>query len=132
MSLQLSMNFKKHIWSCPAEYKDLSGAREIAIDLIHSTKPSYLAPQKSITFTKNISYYYMRDGGEYKSNLGGYNTRRGHIYIRWTDNENRLRQTLAHELLHTFIQGEDDFSHAVVYDLSNVHVEGNLNDRVFI
>ena len=33
MSLQLSMNFKKHIWSCPAEYKDLSGAREIAIDL---------------------------------------------------------------------------------------------------
>ncbi len=33
MSLQLSMNFKKHIWSCPAEYKDLSGAKEIAIDL---------------------------------------------------------------------------------------------------
>jgi DNA polymerase I-like protein with 3'-5' exonuclease and polymerase domains len=27
------MNFKKHIWSCPAEYKDLSHAREIAIDL---------------------------------------------------------------------------------------------------
>ena len=33
MSLQLSMNFKKHIWSCPAEYKDLSYAKEIAIDL---------------------------------------------------------------------------------------------------
>ena len=33
MSLQLSMNFKKHIWSCPAEYKDLSHAKEIAIDL---------------------------------------------------------------------------------------------------
>ena len=33
MSLQLSMNFKKHIWSCPAEYKDLSQAKEIAIDL---------------------------------------------------------------------------------------------------
>ena len=27
------MNFKKHIWSCPAEYKDLSHAKEIAIDL---------------------------------------------------------------------------------------------------
>jgi len=33
VSLQLSMNFKKHIWSCPAEYKDLSHAKEIAIDL---------------------------------------------------------------------------------------------------
>ena len=33
MSLQLTMNFKKHIWSCPSEYKDLTGAKEIAIDL---------------------------------------------------------------------------------------------------
>ena len=33
MSLQLSMNFKKSMWSTPAEYKDLSGASEIAIDL---------------------------------------------------------------------------------------------------
>ena len=33
MSLQLTMNFKKHIWSCPSEYKDLSGAKEIAIDV---------------------------------------------------------------------------------------------------
>ena len=32
-SLQLSMNFKKHIWSCPNEYKDLSKYPEIAIDL---------------------------------------------------------------------------------------------------
>jgi len=33
MSLQLSMTFKKHMWSTPSEFKDLSGAREIAIDL---------------------------------------------------------------------------------------------------
>ena len=33
VSLQLSMTFKKHIWSTPSEFKDLSGAREIAIDL---------------------------------------------------------------------------------------------------
>ncbi len=33
MSLQLSMNFKKSMWSTPAEYKDLSAASEIAIDL---------------------------------------------------------------------------------------------------
>ena len=33
MSLQLSMTFKKHIWSTPSEFKDLSNAREIAIDL---------------------------------------------------------------------------------------------------
>lgn len=32
-SLQLSMTFKKSIWSCPSEYKDLSGYSEIAIDL---------------------------------------------------------------------------------------------------
>ena len=32
-SLQLSMTFKKHIWSTPSEFKDLSNAREIAIDL---------------------------------------------------------------------------------------------------
>jgi len=32
-SLQLSMNFKKHIWSCPNEYKDLSVYPEVAIDL---------------------------------------------------------------------------------------------------
>ena len=33
MSLQLAMNFKKHIWSSPSEFKDLSYANEIAIDL---------------------------------------------------------------------------------------------------
>ena len=32
-SLQLSMTFKKSIWSCPSEYKDLSGFSEVAIDL---------------------------------------------------------------------------------------------------
>jgi DNA polymerase I-like protein with 3'-5' exonuclease and polymerase domains len=32
-SLQLSMTFKKSIWSCPNEYKDLSSYPEIAIDL---------------------------------------------------------------------------------------------------
>ena len=32
-SLQLTFNFKKHIWSSPLEYKDLSDAQEIAIDL---------------------------------------------------------------------------------------------------
>ena len=32
-SLQLTFNFKKHMWSAPSEYKDLSNAKEIAIDL---------------------------------------------------------------------------------------------------
>ena len=32
-SLQLTFNFKKHIWSAPSEYKDLGDAQEIAIDL---------------------------------------------------------------------------------------------------
>ena len=32
-SLQLTFNFKKHIWSAPSEYKDLADAQEIAIDL---------------------------------------------------------------------------------------------------
>lgn len=32
-SLQLSMTFKKSIWLCPSEFKDLSGYPEIAIDL---------------------------------------------------------------------------------------------------
>ncbi len=32
-SLQLTFNFKKHIWSAPNDYKDLSDAQEIAIDL---------------------------------------------------------------------------------------------------
>ena len=31
--LQFIFNFKKHIWSCPSEYKDLSAYDEIAIDL---------------------------------------------------------------------------------------------------
>ena len=33
MSLQLSMTFKKSMWNTPSEYKDLSNAKEIAIDL---------------------------------------------------------------------------------------------------
>ncbi len=33
MSLQLSMTFKKSMWNTPGEYKDLSNAKEIAIDL---------------------------------------------------------------------------------------------------
>ena len=33
MSLQLTMNFKKHMWTAPNEFKDLSGYPEIAIDL---------------------------------------------------------------------------------------------------
>ena len=32
-SFQLTFNFKKHIWSAPSDYKDLSEAKEIAIDL---------------------------------------------------------------------------------------------------
>ena len=32
-SLQLTFNFKKHIWSAPLNYRDLSEAEEIAIDL---------------------------------------------------------------------------------------------------
>ena len=32
-SLQLTLNYKKNIWSTPVEYKDLSDAKEIAIDL---------------------------------------------------------------------------------------------------
>tara|TARA_A100000171_G_scaffold17115_1_gene15577 strand:+ start:899 stop:2770 length:1872 start_codon:yes stop_codon:yes gene_type:complete len=32
-SMQLNFSFKKHIWSTPNEYKDLSDAKEIAIDL---------------------------------------------------------------------------------------------------
>ena len=32
-ALQFTFNFKKHIWSCPSEYKDLNGYDEIAIDL---------------------------------------------------------------------------------------------------
>ena len=32
-SLQLTFNFKKHIWSAPLDYRDLSEAKEIAIDL---------------------------------------------------------------------------------------------------
>jgi len=32
-SLQLTFNFKKHIWSAPVDYHDLSNAKEIAIDL---------------------------------------------------------------------------------------------------
>ena len=31
--LQLTLTFKKSLWNTPAEYKDLSGAKEIAIDL---------------------------------------------------------------------------------------------------
>ena len=33
MSLQLTMNFKKHLWAAPSEFKDLSSYDEIAIDL---------------------------------------------------------------------------------------------------
>ena len=32
-NLQLVFNYKKNIWSAPIEYKDLSDAKEIAIDL---------------------------------------------------------------------------------------------------
>ena len=32
-SLQLTFNFKKHIWSAPLDYRDLREAKEIAIDL---------------------------------------------------------------------------------------------------
>ena len=32
-SLQLTFNFKKHIWSAPLDYRDLSEAKEIALDL---------------------------------------------------------------------------------------------------
>ena len=33
INLVSTFNFKKHIWSCPSEYKDLNGYDEIAIDL---------------------------------------------------------------------------------------------------
>ena len=54
MSLQLTMNFKKHMWTAPNEFKDLSGYPEIAIEyvvlheLAHLIEPSHNARFKSI------------------------------------------------------------------------------------
>ena len=45
MSLQLSMNFKKHIWSCPAEYKDLSAVHHLAERLSESPEGVELCKQ---------------------------------------------------------------------------------------
>ena len=32
-SLQLVLNYKKNLWSAPSDYRDLTDAKEIAIDL---------------------------------------------------------------------------------------------------
>ena len=50
-SLQLSMTFKKSIWSCPNEYKDLSGYSEIAIDL--ETRDEGLSQNKGAGWATN-------------------------------------------------------------------------------
>ena len=90
--------------------------------IIKDIKPDYLAYQRSITFTKEIDK-------ECKSLtkpfcvVHGYNDNLGNNYILFSRDEDTLRETLCHELLHTYFfppssrDPKGDPLHQIVYEL---------------
>lgn len=82
--------------------------------LISEIKPIYLTRQKSITFTSNLSHYGV-DTEKNGYEVLGYNGNRK-IIILYSNNTRQFRETICHELLHSYLY-YDDLSHEVIYDL---------------
>ena len=102
------------------DFSDLNEDQiKIATKIVRSVKNQYLVKQKSITFTNNLSNYYnSQENEEYEGKLLGFNRLGGRNYVLYRDNEIQLRNTLCHELLHTYLM-RDELSHDIVYDLSS-------------
>ena len=86
---------------------------KIANNLILSMKDIYLLPQKSITFSHNISDFY---GDGYNENTTAF-YRKGNIYIKWRNNTGDVAVSVCHEALHHFTKNNGE-SHKIVYDVS--------------
>jgi len=100
-------------WNVTINYDDLTPEEtRIAENMISAIKPEYLAHQRSITFTHNLSKFSNDEDVE---TYAGYNYL-GHNYILWSDWETSMKITVCHELLHTFMW-RDELTHEVVYDL---------------
>lgn len=88
-----------------------------ALDLVRQIKPFYLTNQKKITFTYNISSKYE---GQINLSRGeillGLNKNKGEIFIEYSSSRESIKETLCHELLHTYISSSST-SHLIVYDL---------------
>jgi hypothetical protein len=78
--------------------------------IVEDTKDYYLLPQKKITFVKTIQGDYEKIGGDEKTSpfILGFNYNNGIIYVEFTSNEDSLRSTYCHELLHTVVFGPNE------------------------
>jgi len=82
------------------------------LEMLADVKPIYLKFQKSITFTRDVDPHYKGN----KTGILGLNRGRGEIFILYPQDTTPLRESICHELSHSFYFS-DETTHAIIYDL---------------
>lgn len=93
-------------------------------NMIMEINPLYSKLQHNITFTKNISKYYL------KEQLNGFNDGKGNSVIQYRDDLIATKITLCHELLHSYFK-LDEASHDIIYSLSRKLVCYDKEDKIY-
>lgn len=97
-------------------YSDLNKQdKEIAMLLVNELNPLYLAKQKSLTFTTNLTEFYT--GKKDPEKLLGFN-RGGNNFVKFRADISGVRRTISHEFLHTFCKPSTNETHKIIYDLA--------------
>lgn len=86
---------------------------DIATNLVRQVNPIYTLGTINITFVKNMTAGYNGEQTEEGMALIGWN-RGGEIYVLYKPD--KIRETLCHELLHSFIPLTNN-NHKIVYDM---------------
>ena len=103
-------------------YKNLSVEEiEHIEEIMNKVNPLFLYDQKKIIFTK-----YTPDICD---NCGGANVGKGReVWIKYMEDENKFRERITHELMHTYLVGEkngNDWNHPlhkIVFELAEQQV----------
>lgn len=102
--------------------KEIEEVKEILCD----TSLIYLKRQKEIVFADNVTEYCSKYKNGERYECVGINYGKGRIiYIRYNDDEDSLRATFCHELLHTSVVDKEknqDYEEELVDDLAQKFV----------
>ena len=91
--------------------------------VLKDLKANYLRMQNEIVISNDSDFC----DAETNHDCWGVNINRGEsIYVEYEEDIDSFKETLCHELLHTFIypssNKEGDLLHAIIYDLGRMHV----------
>ena len=87
--------------------------KEHVKSLLDEVKPEYLVIQKKISFTNDELPRMSNEANKFTAGLSDF---KGKSIIKYTEDENLLKSTICHELLHSFMRW-DEYSHTIIKDL---------------